>query len=128
MGALESISTAAIYGMIEAHIARAARAMNCSPLELCQSTFSKKENTSIKIARPLLQRTDFYRKYAAYEQIYKRNPGEKEAMLRAISFSTAHQNSQVILPSVANKAQIQLMLDRNLKAVLESDAAYSSEA
>jgi len=48
-------------------------------------------------------------------------------MLRAISFSTAHQNSQVILPSVANKAQIQLMLDRNLKAVLESDAAYSSE-
>lgn len=127
MGALESISTAAIYGMIEAHIARAARAMNCSPLELSQSTFSKKENAVMKIARPLLQRMDFYRKYAAYEQIYKRNPGEKETMLRAISFSIAHQNSQVILPSVANKAQIQLMLDRNLRAVLESGAAYSSE-
>lgn len=143
MGAVESISTAALYGMIEAHIARAARAMDCDTLELTQSVFFKresskasqkrpnrnaeKENAAIKIARPLLQRTDFYRKYAAYEQIYKRNPGEKETTLRAISFSTAYQNSQILLPSAANKAQIQLMLDRNLRAVLESDAAYSSE-
>jgi len=143
MGALESISTAALYAMIEAHIARAARAMDCGPLELTQSTLFKressraaqqrpnrnaeKENAAIKIARPLLQRTDFYRKYAAYEQIHKRNPGEKETTLRAISFSTAYQNSQILLPSAANKAHIQLMLDRNLRAVLESDAAYSSE-
>jgi CO/xanthine dehydrogenase Mo-binding subunit len=139
MGALEDISAAAIYGMIEAHIARAARALDSGPLELSQSTFSKKEpsknthrnadreSAAVKLARPLLQRADFYRKYAAYEQIYKRNPGEKEATLRAISFSLAHQNSQILLPSATNRAQIQLMLDRNLRAVLESDAAYSSE-
>ncbi|SLM19759.1 hypothetical protein SPIRO4BDMA_70181 [uncultured spirochete] len=139
MGALESISAAAIYGMIEAHIARASRAMDSGLLELSQSTFSKKEFSknahknaekeipAVKIARPLLRQTDFYRKYAAYEQIHKRNPGEKEATLRAVSFSLAYQNSQALLPAGAHKVQIQLMLDRNLKAVLESDAAYSSE-
>jgi CO/xanthine dehydrogenase Mo-binding subunit len=135
MGALESISTAAIYGMIEAHIARAARAMDSGLLELCQSAFSiqntrknaEKEIPALRIARPLLKQTDFYRKYAAYEQIYKRNPGEKEAKLRAVFFSLAHQNSQVFLPATAQKAQMRLMLDRTQKAVIESDAAYSSE-
>jgi hypothetical protein len=44
MGAVESISTAALYGMIEAHIARAARAMDCDTLELTQSVFFKRSH------------------------------------------------------------------------------------
>ena len=139
MGAFESISSAAIYGMIEAHIARAARAMNCDLLGLSQQTFSRRDspenspkNTekdipAVKVARPLLNDADFYRKYASYEQIYKRNSEGKETTLRAIFFSLAHQNSQILLPPGSNKAQIELMLDRNLKAVFSSDAAYASE-
>ncbi len=139
MGATECISSAAIYSLFEAHLAQAAREMDISVIELSQRVFSgnrfsdtepkspERQLLALRSAQALLARNDFYRKYAAYEQIFKRNPGGKEAKLRALSFSTAYQNSQIYMPSSGQKVQVQITLDRNLKTVLETDAAYGSE-
>ena len=139
MGATESISSAALFALVQAHLAQAARAMDIGVIELTQKIFSgrrpaetsektsEKEIPAVRIARPLLDRTDFFRKYAAYEQIFKRNPGGKEARLRALSCSFAFQDSQIYMPPAGQRVQIQITLDRNLKTVLESDAAFASD-
>lgn len=139
MGATECLSSAALYSLFEAHLAQAAREMDISVIELSQKVFSgnrqpdaglksqERELPALRIAQALLTRVDFYRKYAAYEQIFKRNPGGKEAKLRTLSFSLAYQDAQIHMPPLGQKAQIQITLDRNLKTVLESDVAYGSE-
>jgi len=106
MGAIDCISSSAIFSMLEAHIARAARKMDIGFLELLYMTLgkrdlssiidkmpAKKESSTEKIVKPLLEHTDFYRKYAAYEQIHKRTRGAREARIRAISFSIADQSN-----------------------------------
>jgi CO/xanthine dehydrogenase Mo-binding subunit len=139
MGAIESPASAAIYAMLQAHIAQAARALDRDVFELSQSTLSRMDTSKkagapgiaeipfAKIAKPLLEKTDFMRKYAAYELVHKRNPGGKEALLRAISFSLAYQGASDFLPESAKKSEVRLSLDRNLKAHVESDAAFASE-
>jgi len=105
MGALDCISSSAIFSMLETHIARAARKMDVELLDLLWMTLSgidsssimnkmppKEESSTEKILRPLLEHTDFHRKYAAYEQIHKRSHGAKETRIRAISLSIAEQS------------------------------------
>lgn len=139
MGAIESPASAAIYATLQAHIAQAARALDRDIFELSQSTLSRIDATKkagmpgiaeipfAKIAKPLLEKTDFMRKYSAYELVHKRNPGGKEAVLRAISLSLAYQSVSDFLPESARKSEVRLSLDRNLKAHIESDAAFASE-
>ena len=105
MGAIDCISSSAIFSMLETHIARAARKMDVEFLELLCITLgkrdsysaitkmpAKKESSTEKIVKPLLEHTDFHRKYAAYEQIHKRTRGAREARIRAISLSIADQS------------------------------------
>jgi CO/xanthine dehydrogenase Mo-binding subunit len=131
MGASECLSTSAFYALLQSHIAHAARAMNTELTELFQNVFSTaristREYPALKIAHTMLRSTDFARKYSAFEQIFKRNPGGKEPTLRAIAFSLAYQNSYINMPNDAQKAQAQLMFDRTSKLYIESDIAFGS--
>lgn len=131
MGASECLSTSALYALLQSHLAQAARAMDAELTELFQNVFSigglsTREYPALKIALPLLRTTDFARKYSAFEQIFKRNQGGKEPTLRVIAFSLAYQNSQILMPSTAQKAQAQLTFDRTSKLCIESEVAFGS--